>query len=303
MAGSLMVTQRDVVNEPQYIVEGITVALYGVTPADPAFTAAGQNGSLVKDTDPTVAEKRLSGKIDRQEKTKTREKNAVTLKTMMLSADEPLLAWAQNLPNGAGTPDESRTFFWSYNDDAISPNETFEQFKGCKPQTSTLTIDNEGYLTLEITMSCKTITVDTTGPTLGSGSLATPLVGTPLIASDSGAEPFTYNGAAYEQKGFSITVAFTEAIQDASGLQTDLFRRPTQRTITGSIDLFKKSDVFDVDARAVVTRAASLVVETAMITATFTRFLFMPSGEEITGDTSEASIETKNFEADVLVWA
>lgn len=303
MPASIMVTQRDVVEEPQYIVEGITVALYGVTPADPAFIAIGQNATLVKGSDPTVAEKRITGKVDRQEKTKTREKNSVTLKFLFLGADEPILARAQNLPNGVNTPDESITLVWSYNDDAVTPVETFEQFKGCKPISSTLSIDNEGYLTLEIEYSCKTITIDTTGPTLGSGAFATPQTGTPLIHSDGGAAPFVYNSVAREQKAFSITVAFAEAIQDASGVLTDLFRRPVHRTITGSIDLFKQSDILDVDARAVVTRAAVLTVETGQIVATFTRFLFMPTGEEISGDVSDATIESKPFEADVLVWA
>jgi len=303
MAASIMVTQRDIVKEPQFIVEGITVALYGVTPTNPDFVAIGQNATLVKGSDPTVAEKRITGNVDRQEKTKTREKNSVTLKFLFLSADEPILARAQNLPNGAGTPDESITLFYSYNDDAVTPNETFEQFLGCKPITSTFTQDNEGYLTLEVEYSVKTITIDTVGPTLGTGSFATPLTGTPLIHSDGGASPFVYNSIAREQKAFSITVAFAEAIHDPSGTITDLFRRPTHRTISGTIDLFKQSDILDVDARAVTSRAAVITIETGQIVGTFTRFIFMPSGEEISGDVSDATIESKPFEADVLVWA
>jgi len=304
MAASQMVTQRDVVKEPQFVVEGTTVALYGTTPVNPAFTAFGQNASLVKSADPTTAEKRISGNVDRQEKTKTREKNEVTVKFLMLTGDETELAWAQNLPDGsAGTPDESRTLFWSYNDDAVAPVETFEQFLGCKPNNSTLTINNEGYITLEITCSVKTITIDTVGPTIGIGSFATANTGTPLIHNDGGAAPFVYNSVAYEQKGFSISVALTEAIQDPSGTLTDLYRRPTQRVITGSIDLFKKSDVFDLDARAVTPQTATLTVDTGQIVGTFTRFIFLPSGEEISGDTSDATIETKTFEADVLSWA
>ena len=301
MPASAMVTQRDIVKEPQFIVEGITAALYGTTPVDPAFTAFGQDASLVKSPDPTAVEKRIGGKIDRQEKTKTREKNTVTLKFKMLSGDEPVLARAQNLPAGINTPDESISMFWSYNDDVGV--EVFEQYLGCKPQTSTLTIDNEGYIILEITFGCKTITIDGTGPTLGTGSFATPNAGTPLIHDDGGAAPFVYNSVAREQKGFSITVAFNEAVQDVSGVKTDLFRRPVQRIITGSIDLFKQSDILDTDARLVTTRAAVLTVETGQIVATFTRFLFMPTGEELAGDISDASIETKNFEADVLAWA
>lgn len=301
MPASAMVTQRDIKKEPQFVVEGITAALYGITPTDPAFTAFGQDASLVKAPDPTAVEKRIGGKIDRQGKTKTREKNTVTLKFKMLSGDEPVLARAQNLPAGINTPDESISMFWSYDDDAGV--EVFEQYLGCKPQTSTLTIDNEGYIILEITFGCKTITIDGVGPTLGTGSFATPNAGTPLIHDDGGAAPFVYNSVAREQKGFSITVAFNEAVQDVSGVKTDLFRRPTQRIITGSIDLFKQSDILDADARLVTPRTAVLTVETGQIVGTFTRFLFMPTGEELAGDISDASIETKNFEADVLAWA
>jgi len=301
MAASSMITQRDVLKIPQYIIEGTTVALYGVTPVDPTYTAFGQNATLVKDTDPTTAEKRIGGNVDRQEKTKTREKNAVTVKLLMLTGDEAILAHAQNLPAGAATPDESWSLLWSYTDDAAV--EVFEQFLGAKPINSTLTINNEGYMTLEVTYSVKTVTIDGTGPTLGTGAFATANAGTPLIHDDGGAAPFVYNSVAYEQKGFSITVVLTEAIQDASGVKTDLYRRPTQRVITGSIDLFKKSDVFDVDARAVTPRTAVLTVDTGQIVATFTRFIFMPSGEEIDGDKSDATLETKSFEADILAWA
>ena len=301
MAASTMITQRDVVAIPQYIIEGTTVALYGVTPADPTYTAFGQNATMVKDIDPTTAEKRISGNIDRQEKTKTREKNSVTVKMLFMTGDEAILAHAQNLPNGAGTPDESWSLLWSYNDD--QGNETFEQFLGCKPNASTLSQDSEGYLTLEVTYSVKTVTIDTSGPTLGSGALASVNAGTPLIHSDGGASAFVYNSVAQENKAFSITVTLTEAIQDASGTTTDLYRRPTQRVITGSIDLFKEDDTLDALARAVTPQTGAITIDTGQIVGTLTRMIFMPSAEEIDGDKSDATIETKSFEADVLVWA
>jgi len=301
MAASTLITQRDVVNEPQYVVEGITTALYGVTPTDPAYTAFGQNATMLKDIDPTVAEKRLSGNVDRQAKTLVRQKNQVTVKMLFLTGDEAVLAHAQNLPAGIGTPDESWSLVWSYDDEGGT--EIFEQFLGAKPITSTLTQDNEGYMTLEVTYSVKTVVIDGTGPTLGSGALATANAGVPLIHSDGGAAPFVYNSVAQEQKGWSITVTLTEAIQDASGSVTDLFRRPTQRVITGSIDMFKIDDALDTFARAVTPQTGVITVDTGQIVGTLTRMIFMPSAEEISGDTSDATIETKNFEADVLAWA
>jgi len=304
MAGSLMITQRDEVKEPQGISEGLTVATYGVTPANPNFIAPGQDSVLVEGSDPTVAEKRIPGDVDRQEVTKTREKNTTTLKFKVLTASESYLAWAMNkpvFPVIIDTPDESKTFINSYNDD--SGTESFIAYKGCKPQSYTLTIDNEGYIAMEIVMSCKTIVEDATGPTLGTGSYATPLAGTPLTHVDGGVGAFVYDSVATEQKGFTVSGSYAESVHDPSGGVLDLFRRPTQRVITGSVTTFKKDGTLQGNARLVTPKAGVYTVDTGQIVLTFTNFLFKPSGEESSGDTSEATMESKNYEAKALAVA
>jgi len=295
-------TQRDVVKEPQMVVEGNTPAAYAITPTNPVFIACGQDSSLVWESDPTRTPKRQAGSTNRISVTRTRLKHRVRLKTLFMSAREDLLAWCFNSPNGAATPDESRTFFWSRKM-GLAGVETYQTFRGCKPLSATLTVNNEGFLMLEILMKCKTVTEDTTGPTIGTGSYATALTGTPVYHGDAVGPAFVYNGSGTEQKGFSITVTLEHAIQDSSGTQFDLYSRPTIRSITGNADIFKTATAIQTDADAVSQRAASIVIVTATITITFTRLLFMPSSEEIRGDTSDATIERKSFEADDLVVA
>jgi len=295
-------TQRDLVKEGQFVVEGNTPATYAITPTNPAFIAAGQDTVLLWENDNVRTPKRLVGNVNRTSVTKTRERHRVRLTTLFMSASEAVLAWGMNSPNGAGTPDESRTFFWSRKM-GLAGVETYQTFRGCKPVETTLTINNEGFLVLEILMSCKTVTEDTTGPTIGAGSYATPITGTPVKHDDAVAPAFTYNGTGTEQRGFVIRVTLTEAVQDSSGSLFDSYRRPTIRAISGSVDIFKIGTTIQADSIAVTQRAASLVVVTASITLTFTRFLAMPSAEALTGDKSDATIERKDYEADDLVVA
>lgn len=301
MPGSRMITQRDIIKEPQMVVEGTTVATYGVVPVNPAFIACGQDSTLIENNTPVRAEKRIVGDVDRREVKKTRENIQVTLQTKFMSAREDLLAWAMNKPNGVATPDESRTFLDSYSDD--TGTERFRQYKGCKPLSYSLVIDNQKFITLEIVMSCKEVVEDTVGPTIGTGSFATALSGTPLIHSDGGAGHFVYNSVVTEIRGITINGTIVQASQDATGSQKDLYKRATQRAISGTVNIFKVSGTLQQDARDVTQRTASLVVQTGQITITFTDFLLEPSGEEVTGDTSDATIEAKNFSANAVVVA
>ena len=108
---------------------------------------------------------------------------------------------------------------------------------------------------------------------------------------------------AREVRNFSISGSYSEAVQDSLGVVTDLYRKPTQRIISGSADIFKRDSTIQADAKAVTARAASMVFDSGNITLTFTRFTFMPSAEELSGDSSDATIETKNWESDGLAVA
>ena len=301
MGAQGLITQRDRVKVVQSVVEGITAATYAITPTNPAFAAHGQNATLEENSNPTVAEKRESGDTDRKETTVTREVNSVTYRGYLMTADETLLASVMNKPNGSGTPDESRTFVESYNDD--SGTEIFKQYLGCKPQSYSINPDNAGYLVLEIVYSCKQVIEDGVGPTIGSGSFGTALTGTPLTHNDAGAAPFIYNSITTEIRSFSISGSYNEAVQDSLGSIRDMYRKPTQRVISGSADIFKKDATLQTDAKAQTPRTASYVLDSGQITLTFTRFIFKPSNETLEGDSSDASMENKNWESDAVVVA
>lgn len=295
-----LTTPRDEVKPPQFVVEGATPATFGITPTNPAYVHAGRNSRLVEGAVPTVAELRESGNSDRQALTKTREVNTVTYRGFFRANEEALLAYAMNKPAGSATADESRSWVWSRN---LLGVETFIQYLGCKPQSVTLTDDNAGYLLLEIVMSYKSRVEDTTGPSIGTGSFATPDTTTPLTHVDGGTGKFTYNAAAKEGRAYTITVDHEAAIQDDSGSVQDLFVKPTIHRISGTVNIFSKEIEPEADAHAQTTRAASIVIDTGLITATFTNFVYKPSGQESDGDTSDATIESKSYEADTIVIA
>ena len=301
MAGQQLISSRDVVKFPQFVVEGTTATTYAITPTNPAFSPVGRDATLIESPTPTKDNLRIGGKLDRQRSDLIREVNTVTLAFKLVETDFALLKWLTNLPNGAGTPDESRTFFWSYKNNAGT--EIFQVFKGCHVDTYTLTVDNLGYITVTCNMMCKTITTVT--PTIGTGSFATPNVTAPLNNKDAGLEPFTYNSTVTEIENFSITVAFVYGMQDSIGSSTKLFARPTQRTITGSAVIYKKDDTLQSDARTVINNTAIFKLKGSVTTQifTFTRFLWMPSGEDMGGDTPDATMENKSWEADEVVLA
>lgn len=301
MGAQDLITQRDVNKTPQSVDEGTTAATYAVTPTDPSFTCHGTNATLIKNAAPTVAEKRIGGSTLRQTVTKTREVNQVTYRGQLLTGDLALLQWAANEANGDGTCDDSRTWVWSYDDD--SGTEVFEQFLGCKPESWNLTVDNSGYIILEIVMTCKTITIDGSGPTIGTGSFGTANTGTPLTHDDAGAAPFTYNSSKVEIRNFTVSGTNTTAPQDSLGSTNDLYREVTQQSYSGSCSIFKSDDTIDTDARARTERTASYIVDSGQITLTFTRFTFLPSGEEMQGDNADVTMENKNFEIDKVAVA
>ncbi len=385
---SSIITHRDQEKLPQSVIEGITAATYGVTPANPAYQSFGIDQSLVEATTPTVAELRVAGDVDRKRTTKTREVNTVNYKQKLLASDVAMLKWAISKPNGAGTPDESRTFLDSYLDAAAA--ETYRIFRGCKPQSVTLTKDNAGYQMLETTLSVKQIEETINAPAIGSGSYASPSADAPLAQADSGVDNFEFNNITYDFRSFTLSITYTEAMKDSSGSVIDLYRTPTQRVISGSLDIFKQGRALQVAARAAAEFDAHIILksgshqyangaficwkdevynaaqahvssldkmppnatywspvttgnwiagvsysagasiryngkcyranqthnssqgnqppnptnwtevpqwQTGGLALLFTKFKFMPSGEDMSGDTSDTTIESKSFEA------
>ena len=291
-----IITHRNLKKKPQWVAEGITASTYGVTPTNPAFDDIGQDASLVESSNPTVAPNRIAGDVDRKETTKTFEDNSVKLMFKVLDTDKAFLQWLMNKPNGAGTPDESRTLFYTYDDDG--GDEIFHIFKGCKPMDYSLSFDTEGYLMCESTLSFFTVT-ETTGTTitLGTGSYATHPTSTPLTHKDGTTNPFTYDGTVHNIESFTISGSYTAAGQKVLGTETHLYQVPSQRSVSGSAVLYKQDGALQEAARNAVEEDVTFIIDSGNITLGLTKFKFMPSGEDLKGDNSEATKENKSWEA------
>lgn len=296
MSAINIITQRNLVKQPQSVAEGVTAATYGITVTNPTFTNHGQDAAISDQSIPTVAPNRIAGNVDRKETTKVFEENTIKFTSKVMAVDKDFLSWLNNLPNNTiNTPDESRTVMDSYFDEAGV--EQFRVYRGCKPKDSSMSYDIENYLIIEATLTYKTKTEDTVGPTIGSGSFGTPNTGTPLIHLDAGAFPFIYNGVATSIESFSIDTTYNMASQNALGSVIPLFMKPTQREISGSSVIYKKDGNLQKDARAALEISAVYIIDTGNIAVAFEKFKLLPSGEELKGDDAEATKENKSWEA------
>ena len=301
-----IITQRNLKKKPQFVIEGSTPSTYHVTPNNPVFIPALQDAILMEEVTPTAAENRIGGQIDRKQTTKTFEDNKIKVMGKILATDDDFLKWFMNLPGAdpslgaapsilaaANTPDESRTWLQSYI--RADGTEEFKIYTGCKPLDYSISADKEGYMIFEGTMSFFSVTVNVTGFVLGT--YATELTTTPLTHLDAGANPFTYNAIIYPIESFSISGSLAMGMQDVIGSVRSRYCKPSQRSVSGSIVIYKQHDELQNDARNVAERPAAYVLDIGAITFTFTNFKFMPSSEDKRGDNSEATKESKSWEA------
>ena len=293
MAAQRMITQRDIVTSPQYVVEGKTAATYGVTPGSPTYVQALADAILIEASSHTTVESRDSGDVDRKKSELVRRGRMVRLVGKLQAADETLLEWLMNKPDETdGSPDESRTFVQGYK--ATSGNTNYETYKGCKPMTCTLTLGAD-FVTVDATLSYHDKTVNTTAVT----TLDSSITYVPLLQEDAPDNPFQWDGDNYERRSASVTVAFDEALQDSQGDDEIVYRQPTKRNVSGSFEIFKKNNDMHSDAEDHTARAMVIKV-TSAITLTFAGAVIDPSGEDVRGDTSDATIESHSFTANSL---
>ena len=124
----------------------------------------------------------------------------------------------------------------------------FRVYKGCKVISSSLTVSPNDVQMLEIQMNVKETIEQTGSPiTLGTGSYATALEGTPLRFKDLG--DFYYGATDLNYRNATITTNFTLRRQDSNGAETDMYVDHSLRRITGSVDLFKEGTNLNEDAR------------------------------------------------------
>ena len=258
MPAQKLLSQKDLKKVPQFVNEGTSLAVYGVTPANPSFKAAGQRSMLTPAYEPEFVDNDYGGNIDREGVIKVREKNTLTFKGRLMEADIDLIKWAMNKPVGGNTPQQSRTWMDSWTN--TSNNETYRVFRGCKVISSTITVAPNDVVMLEIQMNVKTAIESTTNPiTMGSGSFADPLEGTPLRFKDVG--NFYYGPDAINYRNATITTTFTLRKQDSNGAETDLYVDHSIRRITGSVDIFKTNANYNEDARAGTQKPGYMVIQ------------------------------------------
>lgn len=252
-----MISAKDIVKFPQYVVEGHTTATYGEVPSNPSFKTVGQRAMITNSNEPEFIDNDFGGNIDRQGIIKTREKNTLTYRGRFLESDIELLEWAFKKPDGAGTPDESRTWADSYSNN--EGNEVYRVWKGCKVISASLIISSTDVLMLEIIMQSKEFTEGAHGISLGSGGFADEQqTGTPLRFKDLG--KFVYGEDEINYRNCTITVTYTHRMQDSNGSETDLFMEPSTRRTTGTMDIFKQNQDLNEDARNGTQKTAYLVL-------------------------------------------
>lgn len=231
-------TSRDIVKELQYVTEGDSVStpsLYGVTPNSSTFTLAGNNTEINIQPDVQHMDVSVLGSEDVIEAVKTQSLYAFTLRNNPINLNLWKYLWNAS-GGGADSPDSSLSFTYSFN---LNGTEYYQHIRGCRPTSGTLSV-SRGMWEQNMTFVCKDITIPNTTdgnggtPTYQTSETASP----PLIHSDGGGSPFTYNAVTYGERSFSTTVTRNMAVMAVNG-ETDItYTKATDRSITFTADVF-----------------------------------------------------------------
>ena len=231
-------TGKDIVKELQFVTEGDSVAdpsLYGVTPDDSSFALVGNNTEITINPDVQHMDVAVLGSEDVIDAVKTQSLYAFTIRNNPINLDLWEYLWNAS-GGGANSPDSSLSFTYSYN---LGGTEYFQHMRGCRPTSGTLSI-NRGAWEQNMTFIAKDITV----PATSTGDGGTPVYQTsettssPIVHSDGGGDPFTWNSVTYGERSFSTTVNRGMAVMAVNG-ETDItYTKCYDRSITFTTDVF-----------------------------------------------------------------
>ena len=231
-------TKRDIVKELQYVTEGDSVAtpsLYGATPSSSSFTLVGNNTEINIQPDVQHMDVSVLGSEDVIEAVKTQSLYAFTIKNNPIDLSLWKYLWNAS-GGGADSPDSSLSFTYSFN---LDGTEYFQHMRGCRPTSGTLSV-SRGMWEQNMTFIARDITV----PNTTDGNGGTPVYQTsetssaPIVHSDGGADPFTWNSVTYGERSFSTTVNRNMAVMAVNG-ETDItYTKATDRNITYTTDVF-----------------------------------------------------------------
>ena len=231
-------TGKDIVKELQFVTEGDSVAdpsLYGVTPTSSTFALVGNNTEITINPDVQHMDVAVLGSEDVIDAVKTQSLYAFTIRNNPINLDLWEYLWNAS-GGGANSPDSSLSFTYSYN---LGGTEYFQHMRGCRPTSGTLSI-NRGAWEQNMTFIAKDITV----PATSTGDGGTPVYQTsettssPIVHSDGGGDPFTWNSVTYGERSFSTTVNRGMAVMAVNGENDITYTKATDRSITFTCDVF-----------------------------------------------------------------
>ena len=231
-------TKRDIVKELQFVTEGNSVttpALYGVTPNSSTFAIVGNNTEINIQPDVQHMDVSVLGSEDVIDAVKTQSLYAFTLRNNPIDLTLWKYLWNSS-GTGALSPDSSLSFTYSFN---LNGTEYYQHMRGCRPTSGTLSV-SRGMWDQNMTFICKDITI----PTTSTSDPGTPVyqsaetASSPIVHSDGGGSPFTYNSIAYGERSFSTTINRNMAVMAVNG-ETDItYTKATDRAITFTADVF-----------------------------------------------------------------
>ena len=231
-------TQRDIVKELQFVTEGNSVtspALYGVTPTSSTFALVGNNTEINIQPDVQHMDVAVLGSEDVIDAVKTQSLYAFTIRNNPINLDLWKYLWNSS-GTGAGSPDSSLSFTYSYN---LGGTEHFQHMRGCRATSGTLSV-SRGVWEQSMTFIAKDITI----PATSTGDGGTPVYATtettssPIVHSDGGGNPFTWNTVNYGERSFSTTVTRNMAVMAVNGENDITYTKANDRSITFTADVF-----------------------------------------------------------------
>ena len=231
-------TKRDIVKELQYVGEGNTVTTptsFGTTPNSASFTLVGNNSEINIQPDVQHMDVSVLGSEDIIDAVKTQSLYAFTIRYNPIDTALWKYVWNSS-GGGTGSIDESLSFTYSY---YLDGTEYYQHLRGCRPTSGTMSV-SRGAWECNMTFIAKDITVPNT--TDGNGGTptyqTTETSSSPIVHSDGGGTPFTWNSVTYGERSFSTTVTRNMAVMAVNG-ETDItYTKPVSRSISFSVDVF-----------------------------------------------------------------
>ena len=290
-------TKQDIVKELQFVTEGDSVsnaALYGVTPNSSTFALVGNNTEISINPDVQHMDVNVLGSEDIIDAVKTQSLYAFTLRNNPVDLTLWKYLWNSS-GTGALSPDSSLSFTYSFN---LDGTEYFQHMRGCRPTSGTLSI-SRGMWEQNMTFIAKDITV----PATSTGDVGTPVYQTsetsssPIVHSDGGGDPFTWNSVTYGERSFSTTISRNMAVMAVNGENDITYTKATDRSITFTADVFSgtasNETAMYTDYEAKNSRAASYKFNsTGPVTLTYANAIITDYSHTHAAGSADALIES-----------